>query len=214
MASRPTSFVAPLAVRIRGPGVLPRKQQAVAMSRSMTLAMCAPRSAVEAGADLTKWVVSCAVGGGLLYFHDAPAILLAAGGLANAAVTKVAKRMINAPRPESAPEAKKVTAGMPSSHASSLAYFAVALVLLTRQPYTLTALVLAVIASGWRVTAKYHTVEQMLAGLALGSVNACLMVLGVMPRTTFALANMLKTHGALPVTGLLIPMVRLLALYT
>jgi hypothetical protein len=175
----------------------------------MNIFMCAPRTVVETGADMTKWVVSCAVGGGLLYFHDASSILLAVGGLANAAVTKAAKCVINAPRPESAPDFKKITAGMPSSHASSLAYFAVSLVLLVRQPYTLTLLALAVIASGWRVTAKYHTVAQMLAGLLLGSTSACLMVLGVMPRATNVLGDMLSTQGALPLTFGLVCLVRI-----
>jgi membrane-associated phospholipid phosphatase len=157
---------------------------------------------------MTKVVVSCAVGAGLLYSHSPVALLYGIGALANAVATKVAKRIIKAPRPESAPDRKKGSAGMPSSHASSLAFLSVAFALLQKELYTLGVVAGAVFAASWRVHANYHTVPQMVAGIAFGSVAAWLWVENAMPHALPQLQSIMNTYGHVPVTAAAVAIVR------
>jgi membrane-associated phospholipid phosphatase len=182
------------------PPVLTRRSTAhVAMC---TLQRPENTPAVETAADLTKWAVSAAVAGALLVMHDAPTVLYVVGGVGNAALTKLAKRVINAPRPTDAPAHKKAgSAGMPSSHASALSYFSVALALWLPHPAALVAVALAAVAASWRVSARYHSWAQVAAGWALGSASATAWVLRVAPLFAPAVDAALQTQvGPWPVT--------------
>jgi membrane-associated phospholipid phosphatase len=134
--------------------------------------------------------------------HDARTILYVVGGIGNAALTKAAKKLINKPRPIDAPAHKKASSsGMPSSHASSLSYFSVALTLLLREPAAFGVVALACVAASWRVGAKYHTWSQVAAGWVFGSTVAAGWVLNAVPLLTPSVDGMLHTrYGPWPFT--------------
>mmetsp|Transcript_36309 Transcript_36309/g.66469 ORF Transcript_36309/g.66469 Transcript_36309/m.66469 type:complete len:274 (+) Transcript_36309:77-898(+) len=143
-------------------------------------------------------VVSVSVAIALLWRRDIRSFLWVAGGVANAALSKVLKRAINEARPEGA---RPVDPGMPSSHAMSLFYQAAFLscaaadssndwaklflpVLPTSfaavSTTTTTAMRAAAAvglisyasqASIWRIQAGYHTVQQILAGVTFGCLT-------------------------------------------
>ena len=139
------------------------------------------------GASARGLVASC-VAAALLVRRDPATFLWVAGGILNAALSKVLKRLINESRPEGA---RTADPGMPSSHAMSLFFLSVFVAAAAQdwRPQQLAGLspslaadhrpvaeaVLlvgyAVTASTWRVGAGYHTREQVAAGAALGTVT-------------------------------------------
>lgn len=169
----------------------------------MPVRMCkSSESSIKRAADVTKWAVSIAVAGCLLYAHNAHSLAYVTGGLVNSALTKLAKRAIDAPRPNISPVSKQLeSSGMPSSHASALAYFSIALLIWSRERYLLLAPVAAAAASSWRITVGYHTVAQVLVGYALGSAFAALWMLMIVPRLLPAFeAGIHGKYGPWPMT--------------
>lgn len=127
-----------------------------------------------------KWIVSGVVGTVLLFRRDLFTTRMTTGAVVSAIECKILKMIINQPRP---PQASLVDAGMPSSHAQSLMYFA---------SYLSTSLMLTdvigdsiksglIIGLLWsatflsfRRTKSLHTAPQVLAGLSLGAINGFL----------------------------------------
>lgn len=104
------------------------------------------------------------------------------GGVVNAILSKVIKKILKQPRPA---ESKKGGYGMPSSHAQALFYFATVVSLLLQRDALATkwqvicscigsaAMYLyAVIASRWRVVTKLHSKTQTYVGAFLGTLVA------------------------------------------
>jgi dolichyldiphosphatase len=133
-----------------------------------------------------KWLVSGTVFALVVRNFGVPAVWTLLGSLVNAVVCKIAKILINQPRPGSA---RKTDPGMPSSHACSITYLSVYAALLILQPDTdsqkavglgvaafalaAAVVVLAVGAflTSLRVICGDHTVAQVAAGAALGLVD-------------------------------------------
>eukprot|EP00052_Salpingoeca_macrocollata_P014547 m.114537 g.114537 ORF g.114537 m.114537 type:complete len:174 (-) comp19355_c0_seq4:268-789(-) len=123
-------------------------------------------------------MVVFATGMALLYNHDIPTIVFTLGTIGNMQLTKLLKRSIQQRRPEAAVGVKK-SHGMPSSHASSLAFFATHLSLIVWTTPDLgrqTRLLLP--AAMWLYTATIcyarmslqcvHTPAQLLCGVGVG----------------------------------------------
>lgn len=132
--------------------------------------------------ELTKWGVSAAAAGVLLWRRDLTVAWALLGAIVNVAVCKVLKRIINEQRPAAA---RKADPGMPSSHAQSLAYLsvysAVSMVsarwsplpgLVTYPALATSLLLLAGFMSWLRVSSGYHTMAQVSVGFALGAATA------------------------------------------
>ena len=106
-----------------------------------------------------------------LNFQNGSSVSFVLGALLCMLTARVLKRLINQERPLEAASWKK-TEGMPSSHATNLTYYAARICLnfgLFSAQGVSTLLLWAVLLL-WRIRYKYHTREQVLAGIALGSV--------------------------------------------
>lgn len=138
----------------------------------------------DALASRARWLVSGSAGVVLLLRRDAVVVSFLLGAIANALVTKVLKWGLAIPRPDGAPLADP---GMPSSHASSLFFFATwlgAAALARRADDDLglaTALGLvallvctATALAAWRVRRGLHSADQVLVGALLGAGAALL----------------------------------------
>ncbi|KAA8495960.1 Lipid phosphate phosphatase epsilon 2, chloroplastic [Porphyridium purpureum] len=137
----------------------------------------------EWAADLTKWIVSFSVFGGIVYFHNAHALLLTCGAITGGMVGKALKAIINETRPEGS---KLVDPGMPSSHALQLFYWASVMTItmfstVSAEPSIVFRLavsgalfVFAIVSASWRVAVGFHSAEQVVVGAACGSMHAFL----------------------------------------
>lgn len=122
--------------------------------------------------DSTKWVVTLTAGGVLAWHHDIYVSWCLVGSVVAVFVCKALKKAINIQRPA---YARKQDPGMPSSHASSLAYLAVYLAVAwqpAQSAFASSGLVLAALLIPLRVILGYHTVPQVLVGTGLGAASA------------------------------------------
>lgn len=154
-----------------------------------------PRPRVLAAAKLTRLLTSAAVGGTLLLCHDTTALLAVVGGLGNAALTNGLKRVLNAPRPDSPAARTKSSSGMPSSHASNLAFFGALAVQTTGRPEAWAALALAAVAASWRVGAGFHTWAQVVVGFVWGAGLAAAWARIVQPRLVGGVDGVMVQYG-------------------
>ena len=138
---------------------------------------------------ITSKGVTAAAVGFVLYYHNAFSTYFVVGALINAGVGKALKRLLNVRRPTNTLS----TPGMPSSHATSLSYFAMGLTLITHKFGVLDSRVWTwqhVCGLAWTYVAlvaytrvritKVHTVAQIGVGCVLGSTFAlcwCRLVL-------------------------------------
>lgn len=92
--------------------------------------------------------------------------------------------------------------GMPSSHASSLSFFASTLVLLNPGELVYIAFfAAAMVAASWRVGAGYHTRAQVVAGVAWGGAVAFFWVFCAMPALEATVTGALQGRfGPWPLT--------------
>lgn len=153
-----------------------------------------PKNVVLA-ADLTKWTLCVLVSGMLLYYRDATSVLYVSGAGLNSLVGKLLKKVIKQPRPTTL----KADSGMPSSHAMSLSFLALLGVVhfwvrggvLWQWGLVGGGVLMAVVASSWRIGAGYHTVGQVIAGWMLGGVDAAVWGRWVVPRIVERMGGML-----------------------
>lgn len=127
--------------------------------------------------ESTKWVVSSLVFGILLWKRDETTAWCIIGGVITAIACRTLKFLINASRPSSS---VKSDPGMPSSHASTLAFLSVfpSLVVLQAR-HGLSSFLLAwslpmgaIFLTSLRVILGYHTVPQVVVGWMLGATIA------------------------------------------
>lgn len=126
--------------------------------------------------SLSKWVVAILFGGIVLWRHDPEALWAALGSILNAGLSVILKRVLNQERPVLS---SKSDPGMPSSHAQSI-FFAVIFVIMSMVEYfelnevtaSLSAVILVIGSyfSWLRVSQKLHTISQVTVGAILGSI--------------------------------------------
>ncbi|CAK9094650.1 unnamed protein product [Durusdinium trenchii] len=137
---------------------------------------------IDAG---TKWLVSGAVFGVLLWRQDSAICWCVLGSVGAAANCKCLKVLINQSRPRGA---RKVDPGMPSSHAQSLGFLSIYFALDVAFPFSGPAqrvptdsgraawagmLVAGGLFGSWlRVAMGFHTTAQVAVGYALGAASA------------------------------------------
>ena len=108
----------------------------------------------------------------LLHLSTPRAYLFGLGAILNSFLGKLVKKGIDQPRP---PTSTLTDSGMPSSHATSLSYFAAGLTWLLLPSTTTTILPLllwlyvALICYARVRLTKVHTLSQIIAGVILGS---------------------------------------------
>jgi dolichyldiphosphatase len=129
----------------------------------------------------TKWVVSGATVAVWLWRQDGAVLYFLLGSVLNALLSKLLKRAFKQPRP---PGAQEQEPGMPSSHAQSLAFFAVYLSLSVcavddgalspaLRVGAVVALCCTALLLAWaRVTSGLHTAAQVCVGLCVGASTA------------------------------------------
>ena len=136
----------------------------------------------------TRWLVSLPAAAYLWYSRSLSMALFLAAAIVNALAVKALKRLLAQPRPAASPEQGDY--GMPSSHAASLFFFALALpdstladaasapasravaTTATMGPLRTCFAAVAAVLSLHRVHGKYHTTMQVLAGSAWGAACA------------------------------------------
>lgn len=125
--------------------------------------------------SMSKWLVGALFGAVLLWMHDAKALWVATGQVINSGLSTVLKGVLNQQRPGSN---LRSDPGMPSSHAQSIFFFIIFVVVSMFQwlgmnglTITLSGLALAFgsYLSWLRVSQQLHTISQVLVGAALGS---------------------------------------------
>lgn len=149
------------------------------------------RAEVKEKADMTKLITVITVSAAVLYYHNLGVILYALGSLVNVFIGKTLKKVIRQPRPDGT---TKIDHGMPSSHATSLSFltFAALFGVVRRTGLRPTpslgaailVLLLAGIATRWRVAAGYHTPRQVAAGWIVGCIDAMIWCFLIVPTVT------------------------------
>ncbi|KMZ61014.1 Phosphatidic acid phosphatase [Zostera marina] len=129
---------------------------------------------------LSKWMVAVLFGIIIVWKHDAEILWIAMGSVINSWFSVSLKKILNHQRP--VPHLKS-DPGMPSSHAQSLFYASILLILsLVRWlgVNTITVMIgtLAIFCSAYlswlRVSQQFHTANQIIVGAILGSLYATL----------------------------------------
>ncbi|XP_052114787.1 lipid phosphate phosphatase epsilon 1, chloroplastic-like [Arachis duranensis] len=112
--------------------------------------------------QLSKWIVTTLFVAFILWRHDGEAIWFAGGSISNAMFSVSLKKILNQKRPSTL----KSDPGMPSSHAQSIS-FTVLFVILSNCLWLFCMLCKQ---SYLRVSQKLHTVKQVIVGAILGSI--------------------------------------------
>lgn len=133
------------------------------------------RSGFEATLNrLSKWLVAGLFAVVLLWRHDAEALWAAMGSVLNSALSIILKRILNQERPVSH---LRSDPGMPSSHAQSIFYSVMFIILsmvewMGMNEVTLIfaglSLAFGSYLSWLRVTQRFHTISQVVVGAVLG----------------------------------------------
>jgi membrane-associated phospholipid phosphatase len=172
-------------------------------------------SAADAVFAETRWIVSGSALAYVLWRRDGDAAALLLGAIANAYVCgvhrgrtaahasrrvlgKALKRLVKQARP---PQARHEDPGMPSSHATSLLFFAVSAAtggMRAGLPGggACAVVLLACAAAAWRVRAGLHTPAQVVVGALLGTVDALLWGAWAQPHVARLLDGHPRTLGA------------------
>ncbi|GAB2282761.1 hypothetical protein Dimus_017301 [Dionaea muscipula] len=118
---------------------------------------------------LSKWLISAVLGALILWRHDAEALWAVIGSIANVILSVTLKRVLNQQRPVSNLRSNsKSDPGMPSSHAQSIFFAVIFLILSTVEvlgmnaPSLILSALIFVIGSyfTWlRVSQQYHTMS-------------------------------------------------------
>ncbi|GAB4847461.1 hypothetical protein Ancab_026518 [Ancistrocladus abbreviatus] len=123
---------------------------------------------------LSKWLVSGVSGFVILWRHDGEALWAVIGSILNAVLSVALKQILNQERPVST---GKSDPGMPSSHAQSIFFIVVLIILTMIEELGLNSvtLILSGLTFGigsylsWlRVSQQFHTVNQVVVGAAVG----------------------------------------------
>jgi dolichyldiphosphatase len=124
----------------------------------------------------TKWAVSLTVMATVaveMGDGSCRAAFFVMGALGNAVVTKIAKKILKAPRPAQG-DHEDILTGMPSSHASSLFFLATGAAWAAGYPRSVFLVTTAAYLTSLRVTLGHHTWPQVIVGGVLGGINAAL----------------------------------------
>ncbi|KAL8477860.1 hypothetical protein ACS0TY_029953 [Phlomoides rotata] len=125
--------------------------------------------------NLSKWLIAAAFGSIIIWRHDAEAVWAVMGSVINAMLCLALKQLLNQERPNST---LRSDPGMPSSHAQSITYTTMFIVLSIVEWYGINALtttlngLLILLGSyfTWlRVSQNLHTVSQVVVGAIIGS---------------------------------------------
>ncbi|KAL1217034.1 Lipid phosphate phosphatase epsilon 2 [Cardamine amara subsp. amara] len=137
---------------------------------------------IEAVANrLSKWIVAALFGSVLLLRHDGAALWAVIGSVSNSALSVALKHLLNQERPSAA--TLRSDPGMPSSHAQSISFISVFIVLSVMEwlgtniiSLFLSGLILALGSyfTWLRVSQKLHTTSQVVVGAIVGSVYSTL----------------------------------------
>ncbi|KAK9284804.1 hypothetical protein L1049_023981 [Liquidambar formosana] len=129
---------------------------------------------------LSKWLVAALFGVVILWRHDAEALWAAMGSVVNAGLSITLKRILNQERP--VPTAG-YDPGMPSSHAQSI-FFTVMFIIISMTEWfginELTLTISALVSAfgsylAWlRVSQQLHTISQVVVGAIVGSIFSIL----------------------------------------
>ena len=147
--------------------------------------------------------------------RDALMVSFFMGSISNGILSKVLKKILKQERPaelmESDLDLPPSDNGMPSSHAMSLGFIGTFTML--QLPWTAVPILTYVIISlVYRVKSNLHTLEQVMVGVALGSLNGIVwrsLSLGTNPWginvIDWVTAHFLDQQGLLPWYGLTLP---------
>jgi membrane-associated phospholipid phosphatase len=140
--------------------------------------------------------------------RDALMISFFIGAISNGILSKVLKKLLQQARPEALDttemELKPSDNGMPSSHAMSLGFIGTFTALCL--PWTSLFLMGYVVLSlMYRVESKLHTLDQVLVGASVGSLNGYLWFLYNINLMDFVTKHFLNEQGLLPLWGLAVP---------
>ena len=153
----------------------------------------------------------------LAYKRDALMVSFFIGAISNGILSKVLKKLLQQERPadldESALDLVPSDNGMPSSHAMSLGFIGTFTALIL--PWTtLPSLIYVIVSLVYRVKINLHTVEQILVGITLGSMNGyfwrslCVGTNTYFPNINvidWVSENLLNGNGELPLWALSVP---------
>lgn len=150
----------------------------------------------------------------LSWKRDAIMFTFFGGAILNSILSKILKKIINQSRPEAATDltVRPGDGGMPSSHAMALGFIGTFVgfwLPWSRFPVA----IYAALSLAYRVQVKLHTVEQILVGSALGTINGATWYHLCTGNNRWEynvcelIGPLLNADGKLPVVTLLIPMV-------
>lgn len=127
--------------------------------------------------QLSKWIVTILFGVFIIWRHDAEALWFAAGSILNAMFSISLKQILNQKRPSTL----KSDPGMPSSHAQSIFFTVIFIILSSVELLRINELTISGLALAFgsylsylRVSQKLHTVSQVVVGAVIGSICSIL----------------------------------------
>ena len=129
----------------------------------------------------TRWAVVFVAGSLAVYYQTVEVISCIIGAVITASVAKILKSIIKQPRPNqntTTPSSilgiftDSSDYGMPSSHTSSLTYFATYLTFCGWRWYLIPGWVFVLVSVSSRVYHRYHTVSQIIGGFVVGFTGA------------------------------------------
>ncbi|KAG5245574.1 lipid phosphate phosphatase epsilon [Salix suchowensis] len=140
-------------------------------------------SVVQLLLEQSKWLVVTVFSAIILWRHDAKAMWAASGSVVNSILSVILKRILNQERPDSA---SRSDPGMPSSYGQSIFFTVVFAILSVGEWLSVNEFTLIISASilafgtylgsiTWlRVSRGLHTINQVVAGVAVGSIFSIL----------------------------------------
>ena len=151
----------------------------------------------------------------MAYQRDALMVSFFIGAISNGILSKVLKKVLNISRPEELDlqelELKPSDNGMPSSHAMSLGFIGTFTAL--SLPWTTVPIILySIISLVYRIQTKLHTVDQVLVGATVGTLNGWLWRILCTSDNSFGFtitdwvsSSFLNEQGLLPYWALAVP---------
>ena len=131
------------------------------------------------------------------------------GTVMNGILSKIFKQLLDIDRPQNDVENAPSDKGMPSTHAMSLSFIGIATILFHPLKWILLLVFVpyGILSLYYRIQARLHTINQILVGCILGTIQAFIWYYILHPHImTFLTQYILPSNGIIPIPYLILPL--------